>query len=169
MKTRHGRTYAVLIAALTVLGVWNTSGLGQTAGQAAIQVEVRTAWNEYIRAFSAGRAEVIADRVYMAPSFDLAATGIVVSMTPADIRARFETSIETLAAQNYQRTETKGANICVLNDTAAVLSAQFIRYRKDGSVLGEAAGTYVFAKTQQGWRIVAQMGHSPDRVLKCGR
>ena len=112
MKTEHGRACVVLIAALTVLGAWKTSGLGQTTGQAATQVEVRAAWNEYIRAFSAGRADIIADRVYMAPSFNLAATGIVVSMTPADIRARLETSIETLAAQNYQRTETKVANIC---------------------------------------------------------
>ena len=118
--------------------------------------------------FAAGRADVIGDRVYLAPSFNLTATGPNVSMTPADTRARFESSIAALVKQNYARTATKHANICILNDATAILSAQFTRYRKDGSVLSEPAGTYVFSKTKDGWRIVAQIGHAPDRVMRCG-
>jgi hypothetical protein len=33
---------------------------------------------------------------------------------------------------------------------------------------GETAGTYLFAKTAPGWRIVAQISHSAERVVKCG-
>ena len=150
------------------MGAWKAFGQGRSAGEAAAQAEVRSAWDEYIRAFSAGRADLIADGVYLAPSFNLAEAGIEVSMSPADTRARFKTAMELLAAQGYQRTETKSAGICLLNDTAAVLSARFIRYRKDGGILGEAAGTYVFAKSPQGWRIVASIPHSPERALKCG-
>ena len=166
MKTKHGRRY-ILVAALMLLGGFESLGIAQSPGSAAIQAEVRAAWDEYLRALSAGRADTIADRVYLAPSFYIAATGMEVAKTPAEVRAHFETLIKNLGP-NYQRSETKSANICVLNDTAAVLSGQFIRYRKDGSVLSELAGTYVLAKTAEGWRIVAQMGHSPDRILKCG-
>jgi len=164
----QSRCRVLVILVLAAVSVWTTSGSAQSSAQSTMQAEIRAAWDEYLRAFSARRADVIADRVYLTPSFNLAATGAVVSMTPADVKARFEASIGALAAQNYLRTDTKFANICVLNDTAAILSAQFIRYRKDGTVLSEPAGSYVFAKTEAGWRIVAQMGHTPDRVLKCG-
>lgn len=163
---KHGRQ-CVLVAALMLLNGFESLGLTQSPGSAAIQAEVRATWDEYLRALSAGRADTIADRVYLAPSLYIAATGMEVSKTPADVRAHFETLIKALDP-DYQRSETKFANICVLNDTAAVLSGQFIRYRKDGSVLSELAGTYVLAKTAEGWRIVTQMGHSPDRILKCG-
>jgi hypothetical protein len=133
-----------------------------------LKAEVSAAWEDYLKVFAAGRADIIGDRVYLAPSFSLTATGPNVSMTPADTRARFETSIGALVKQNYARTTTKHANICVLNDATAILSTQWTRYRKDGSVLSEPAGTYVFSKTTDGWRIVAQIGHAPDRVMKCG-
>ncbi len=165
---RQSGCRVVVVVVQMAVGAWATVGFAQSSAQNTMQAEVRAAWDEYVRAFSAQRADVIADRVYLTPSFNLAPTGVVVSMTTADVKARFETSIGALAAQNYQRSETKFANICVLNDTAAILSAQFIRYRKDGTVLSEPAATYVFAKTERGWRIVAQMGHTPDRVLKCG-
>ena len=168
MKRKDAGPWLVLTAALTALGAWKVPAQGRSAGEAAAQAEVRSAWDEYIRAFSAGRADLIADGVYLAPSFNLAEAGIQVSMSPADTRARFKAAMEMLAAQSYLRTETKSARICLLNDTAAVLSGQFTRYRKDGSVLAEAAGTYVFAKLPQGWRIVASIPHSPERVLKCG-
>jgi ketosteroid isomerase-like protein len=165
---RQFRCRVVFVVVLMAVNAWATVGFAQSSAQDTIQAEIRAAWEEYARAFSAQRADVIADRFYLSPSFNLAPTGVVVLMTTADVKARFETWMAALAAQNYQRSETKFANICVLNDTAAILSAQFIRYRKDGTVLSEPAGTYVFAKTEAGWRIVAQMGHTPDRVLKCG-
>jgi hypothetical protein len=159
---------AFVIAAFLSFCAWVTFSSPPASAQETLKAEVRGAWDEYVRAFSAQRADLIADRVYLTPSFALNANNVVVSMTAAEVKARFESQMDTLKAQNYQRSETKIANVCVLNDVAAILSGQFIRYRKDGSVLSELAGTYVFAKTPQGWRIVAQISHSPDRVVKCG-
>ena len=158
----------VIVATILATAGWASVVSGRPAAQDPLKAEVRAAWDDYVRAFSQQRTDVIADRVYMAPSFNLGTNGVVLSMTKADIKSRFESALGALAAQNYRGSETKSANVCILNDTAAILSAQFIRYRKDGSVLGEPAGTYVFAKTAEGWRIVAQIGHTPDRVLKCG-
>jgi uncharacterized NTF2-like protein DUF6841 len=156
------------ITGVLAIGAWLAASAAQPAAPDPLKREVSAAWEDYLKLFAAGRADLIGDRVYLAPSFNLTANGPNVSMTPADTRARFETSIGALVPQNYARTATKHANICVLNDATAILSAQFTRYRKDGSVLSEPAGTYVFSKTKDGWRIVAQIGHAPDRVMRCG-
>jgi uncharacterized NTF2-like protein DUF6841 len=84
------------------------------------------------------------------------------------VKSRFESSIGALVEKNYERSDTRTANVCILNDGAALLSGTFVRYLKDGSVMSEIAGTYLFAKTAPGWRIVAQVSHSADRVVKCG-
>jgi NTF2-like protein (DUF6841) len=162
MRRTAGFSAAVAIAA------WLSAVFPQPAAQDSLEAEVSAAWEEYLKVFAGGRADLIGERVYLAPSFNLTPTGPNVSMTPADTKARFESSIAALVPQSYARTATKHANICVLNDATAILSAQFTRYRKDGSVLSEPAGTYVFSKTKDGWRIVAQIGHAPNRVLKCG-
>ena len=160
------RAVGVAIATAIATGLIGVSA--QQPGQDALKAEVSAAWEDYLKLFAAGRADVIGERVYLAPSFNLTANGPNVSMTPADTRARFETSISALVKQNYARTTTKHANICVLNDATAILSVQWTRYRKDGSVLSEPAGTYVFSKTKDGWRIIAQTGHAPERVMRCG-
>jgi hypothetical protein len=159
---------ATTLAAVMVIGAGLGARAAQPAAQDTLKAEVSAAWEEYLALFAEGRADVIGDRVYSAPSFNLTANGPNVSMTPADTRARFETSIAALVKQNYARTTTKHANICVLNDATAILSVQWTRYRKDGSILSEPAGTYVFSKTREGWRIVAQTGHAPERVMRCG-
>ena len=159
---------AMTLAAALAIGAGLNALYAQPAGQDVLKAEVSAAWEEDLKLFADGRADVIGDRVYSAPSFNLTANGPNVSMTPADTKARFETSIAALVKQNYARTTTKHANICVLNDATAILSVQWTRYRKDGSVLSEPAGTYVFSKTKDGWRIIAQTGHAPERVMRCG-
>jgi hypothetical protein len=164
----HVMHKALALTAAFATGAGLTALYAQPSGQDALKAEVSAAWEEYLKLFADGRADVIGDRVYSAPSFNLTANGPNVSMTPADTRARFETSIAALVKQNYARTTTKHANICVLNDATAILSVQWTRYRKDGSILSEPAGTYVFSKTKDGWRIIAQTGHAAERVMKCG-
>jgi ketosteroid isomerase-like protein len=164
----HAMQRSIAFAAALAIGAGLNALSAQPSGQDALKAEVSAAWEDYLKLFAEGRADAIGDRVYLAPSFNLTANGPNVSMTPADTRARFETSIAALVKQNYARTTTKHANICVLNDATAILSVQWTRYRKDGSVLSEPAGTYVFSKTKDGWRIIAQTGHAPERVISCG-
>jgi hypothetical protein len=158
--------YVVVLGA-TVAGAWLQAPAPQAPAPDPIKAEVSVAWEDYLKLFAAGRADVIGERVYLAPSYALSATGPSLSMTSAEMKKSLESSISALSVQNYARTATKSANICVLNEATAILSAQFTRYRKDGSVLSEPAGTYLFSKTQQGWRIVAQIPHSPERILSC--
>ena len=84
----------------------------------------------------------------------------------AEVSVAWEEYLKLFAAA---RADVIGERVYLTPSCAAIaiLSAQFIRYRKDGSVLSEPAGTYLFSKTKQGWRIVAQIPHSPDRIINC--
>jgi hypothetical protein len=166
--SRFGKIAAV--AAALGLGVTlsvSSARSQQTSSRAAVKADIRAAWDQYIRDFSARRADLIAERSYTAPSASLPGNGVTFLMTPGDVKARFESTISGLVAKNYDRSDTRTANICLLNDGAAILSGTFVRYLKDGSVMSEIAGTYLFARTAPGWRIVAQIGHSADRVMTC--
>jgi hypothetical protein len=165
------RSRILAIGVLVVLAVTASSSKvdsQQTSSRDAMKAEVRAAWDDYIRSFSSRRADLIAERSYTAPSASLAGGGVVFSMTPSDVKARFESTIGALVAQDYERSDTRTANVCILNDGAAILSGTFVRYLKNDSVMSEIAGTYLFARTAPGWRIVAQISHTADRVVKCG-
>jgi hypothetical protein len=163
-----GKIAAVVATVALAFALTGNRALSQqTASRDTMKSDIRAAWDQYIRDFSSRRADLIAERSYTAPSASLAGNGVVFSMTQADVKSRFESSIGALVAKNYERSDTRTANICILNDGAAILSGTFVRYLKDGSVMSEIAGTYLFAKTAPGWKIVAQIGHSADRVMKC--
>jgi hypothetical protein len=165
---RHGNISMLITGALVFLLPGPTAVAQQTRSRDTAKAEVRAAWDEYMRAFSSRRADLIADRSYTAPSASLSVGGVTFSMTAADVKSRFESSIGTLAARNYARSETRSANVCILNDGAAILSGTFVRYLNDGSVMSEIAGTYLFTRTPPGWRIVAQVSHTAKEVVKCG-
>lgn len=166
---RISRIFAVfMLVVLAVTLASRSVDSQQTSSRDTMKAEVRAAWDDYIRSFSSRRADLIAERSYTAPSASLAGGGVVFSMTPSDVKARFESTIGALVAQDYERSDTRTANVCILNDGAAILSGTFVRYLKNGSVMSEIAGTYLFAKAAPGWRIVAQVSHAADRVVKCG-
>ena len=46
---------------------------------------------------------------------------------------------------------------------------EFVRYRKDGSVLSRLGNAYVFSKGAGGWRVVAMLSHDPAKPIRCDR
>jgi hypothetical protein len=55
----------------------------------------------------------------------------------------------------------------VLTPTSAIASGEFIRYRKDGSVLSRHGNAYVFSKGPDGWRVVGMLSHDPAKPIRC--
>jgi NTF2-like protein (DUF6841) len=166
--SRSGILAILTVVVLSVTVASRSLVSQQSSSRDAMKAEIRAVWDDYIRSFSARRADLIAERSYTVPSASLPGSGVTFFMTPADVKGRFESTIAALVAKNYERSDTRTANVCILNDGAAILSGTFVRYLKDGSVMSEIAGTYLFAKTAPGWRIMAQISHSADRVVKCG-
>ncbi|MBM3770221.1 MAG: nuclear transport factor 2 family protein [Acidimicrobiia bacterium] len=153
---------------LLTLGHWIGTHVGTVSAQDRVSAEVRKALEDYVANFSAKRADLIAEQNVLAPSTLIGGTAVTTSLTAADVKHRYETNLNSLVSQKYGRSQVKNATVCALNDSAAIVSGQFTRYRTDGSVLSELASTYVFAKSDGRWRIVTQIGHSLDRRMTCG-
>ena len=163
MISRASTIAAALLAAVCL----PAASPAQVAAEADVKTEVRAAWDAYIEAFSAGRTGVIADEVYAAPSFQLGAAGGSVRSGAADTRAAFDAIHEQLALESYDRSETDRAEICVINPATALLSAHFTRYRDDGSVLTRGASSYLFARLDGRWRILAIMANPAGKLIAC--
>ena len=139
----------------------------QDVPEAQVKSEVRAAWDAYIEAFSARRTDVIADDVYSAPSFRIGPQGAAVLGTAAETRASFDAIHRQLAPENYDRSETDRTEICVINAGTALLSAYFTRYRTDGTVLLRGASSYLFARVDGDWRILANMANPARKLIAC--
>jgi SnoaL-like domain len=132
-----------------------------------LRAEVKAALDQYYAWFSAGRWDLVAQRAYQAPALFLGLKGLDVRLSEEAVTARFEALLKPLIADGYARSEIPSPRICVLSETAATVSGRYIRYRKDGSIMGEFGATYIFARTRDGWRMVALINHDADKGLGC--
>jgi hypothetical protein len=137
--------------------------------ETTIKAEINVFLDQYTRWFEADRADLIAERVYLAPSVRLDATGLILMASVDEIKRRWEGLLQPLIADGYTKSEWPTRNICILNDATAIVSGHFVRYRKNGSVIGEYGVTYTLTRTGDGWRITAVIPHEPGRVLQCAK
>lgn len=159
---------ASLAALALLLSVSLAPGLAaQDLPEAEVKEEVRAAWDAYIEAFSTRRTDVIAAEVYSAPSFRIGAGGATVLGTAAETEASFDAIHRQLAPERYERSETDRTEICVINAGTALLSAYFTRYRTDGTVLMSGASSYLFARVDGAWRILANMANPARKLIAC--
>ena len=163
MNHRASMIAAILLATACL----PAAAAAQATPETDVQAEVRAAWDAYIEAFSAGRTGVIAEEVYAAPSFQLGPAGAAVRPGAAETRAAFDAIHRQLAPERYARSETDRAEICVINPATALLSAHFTRYRTDGSVLSRGASSYLFARVDGDWRILAIMANPAGKLIAC--
>lgn len=156
---------------LLVLALSAGAGSAQTSlsGEevAKIKNEVTAAVHHYYRLFTERNMKALPEEVFHVPVIYLSPEGAQVDATPSAVTARTEASLKRLLESGWDRSEFPSPNVCVLHPGAAIASGKFHRYKKDGSVLSENAVTYLFGKTDKGWRIVSYGGHGVDRVVTC--
>ncbi len=132
----------------------------------AIRVELDAFFDQYYGRWARpGGADVLAERAYTAPL--IVGNGLG-PQTPEAVREWLAGGFETLSAQGWVRSDMPNRDTCVLNDGFALVSGHGVRYRQDGSVLGEYGWTYVMTRTAQGWRIASALVHALDDVIRCG-
>lgn len=133
----------------------------------ALQAEVNVFFNRYNSWFSAGRPDLIAEKIYLAPCVNVSdVIGPVVLTTREQVQKRFEDYQKPLFADGYVRSEWTSRNVMILHERAAIVSGTYTRFRKDGSVIGEYAGTYFLAKAEGGWRILSWTAHDAAAVVR---
>ena len=142
MRARYCLVFLFLIGL-----VWKpTWAENQDSAGEVVKREVLKAWDSYIAAFSAGRTDIVATRAYAAPSYQMGNSGVNLRMKPDDIKTSFDEIHSQLEREQYDRSETDAVVVCVLNESTALLSAHFTRYRTDDSVLMTGASSYLFGK-----------------------
>ena len=140
---------------------------GVALGRQSAEAEVREMHDVYYQYFADGRADAIAERIYYGNRMAFGAGGVTISSGRDEVEDGFRRALEGLAAERYDHSEMPNPSICMPNPGTAILSGMFKRYREDGSVLAELGQTYIYGKTDDGWRIHATIGHGPDTVVGC--
>jgi hypothetical protein len=158
------RTVATLGICAAVLGLTAWAQPLDEAARQDVQDELNAFFDQYYEWYSAGSADEISRHAYNVP-YQLG-NGTALA-TRAEVRQWVEDAYTRLDAQGYGRSAMPDRNICVLSSGAAMVSGRGVRYRTDGSELGEYGWTYTVVRTDEGWRIVSIFGHDPGVAVRC--
>jgi len=136
------------------------------AARDKIKAEVTAFLVSYVASFSDQDVKTIAEKVYANPSFSLSAKGII-ALSSDQLAANFAGAFKELEKEQYDHSELSAPWVCVLNAKNAIAGGKFKRIRKDGSVLLDAAASYLFIDTSEGWRIAGPIGIGKSTTVSC--
>ena len=135
---------------------------------ATIEKEVTAALHNYYRLYTEQNSEALGAGVFLEPWIQLGANGPQLNHTePGEVAKRFAGNIERLKEQGWVKSEYPKPIVCVINAGTAIASGEFMRYRKDGSVISVNGTSYLFTRTKDGWRIVSFFGHERGKIIGC--
>lgn len=132
-----------------------------------IEKDVTAAVDKYYRLFSEHNMKALPEEVYNIPWILIGSNGPRPDLTKEQALAGFEASLKQLVANGWEKSVFTTEGVCVLNANAAIASGYNTRYKKDGSVMSVGGVSYLFGKTQEGWKIVSYTGHAKGKVVRC--
>ena len=133
---------------------------------AKIKADVGNALQTYMKAFSDRDLKTLVDNVYANPSATFGPNGA--ALTPSEkTKSNYEGIFADLGKTGYDHTEIKAPKVCVLGAGSAIVSAEFRRVKKDGSLLSEFPASFLYGKTAEGWKVMASLGLRKDKRITC--
>ena len=130
-----------------------------------LEQEVDQLFINYIRDFSSLDLKAIVSYFHLPCTF-IVPQGVFVFSSESEVERFWGPRFDALKTQGFGRTERAEANIKMLNDNTAMASIKAIRYTKDGLELERRGATFALRKTEDGWKIVTLIHHSPDNVIQ---
>ena len=124
---------------------------------------IRRTYDEYFQVFQTLRPEAVAS-FYHVPCMALSPQGVSVMTTSEEVRALFRTMRTALQARHYARSERGDLQVKLLSDQTALVSTRVVRYATDGKELEQFGATYLFRRTEGGWKIAVITIHDPGAV-----
>lgn len=165
MKTDRKRRLSMPLLAFALLTV-ETPAEAQSLDEAsreAVRAELDAFFDRYYAWYSVGAADEVSRGAYNVPFF----RGGSALGTREEVRQSVAEAWARLDAQGYAGSDMPDRNICVLSDSAAIVSGRGIRRHRDGGLLGEYGWTYTLVMTADGWRILTIAGHDPAVAVRC--
>ena len=120
-------------------------------------------YDEYFQVFQTLRPEAVAS-FYHVPCMAISPQGVAVMTTSEEVRAFFRTMRTALQARHYERSERGKLQVRLLSGQTALLSTRVVRYATGGKELEQFGATYLFRKTEGGWKIAVITIHDPGTV-----
>ena len=99
------------------------------------------------------------------PCMVIDAQRVIVLASPTEIEAFFASTMQNLEARGWHHSQWNEVSAEQLNDSAVLVSTVAVRYMADGEELERVGATYVFRKTELGWKIAVTIAHPPNKVL----
>ena len=130
-------------------------------------VDVSHWFSEYLDVFSAcargerDTASLLA--YYGVPMLVTTDAGLFALTSDDRIVAAVQPQIDGMRSAGYQRSETLGSEVTVLNARSALCRATFSRQRADGGEINRLTATYLMADGPPGRRISAIAVHTPSQ------
>ena len=130
-----------------------------------LEQEIDELMTDYFLDYSRLDLKAIVSYFYQPCTF-IVPLGVFVFSSESEIEGFWSPRFDDLTSQGFVRTERDEVNIKVLSDDTAVVSARAVRYQADGSELERRGVTIALRKTDDGWKFVTLIHHSPDKVMR---
>ena len=160
-----------MLAILAGLGAVNPGFAQQApmspADVAKAKTDAAAALQNYMTVFSAQDAKGVWGTVWSHPSITITANGAAIVDDDAKQIAQAEGLYKSLIADGWVKTVTPSTTVCLLNPAVALVSGDFQRVRKDGSVISASGTVNIFAKIGTSWKMVARIVGAVGKIATC--
>ena len=130
-----------------------------------VEQEIDQLFTDYFRDFSNLDLDAIVSYFHLPCTF-IVPQGIFVFSSASEVEGFWGPRFDDLKTQGFGHTERAEANIKELSDDTAIASGKAIRYTENGSELERRGATFALRKSDDGWKIVTLIHHSPDNVIQ---
>ena len=115
---------------------------------------------DYARDFSNLNLESVVSHFHLPCTF-IVPQEVLAFASASEVEGFWRPRLDGLKKQGFGRTEVVERKIDVLNDNTAIIGFKTARYAEDGSELAGRHTTFVVRNTEDGWKIVTLIHHSP--------
>ena len=129
-----------------------------------LEQEVDQLFIDYFRDFSNLDLNAIVSYFHL-PCVFIVPNDVLVFSTAAEVEGFWAPRFADMKTSGFDHTERHEASIQVLNYHTAMASSLAVRFKKDGSELERRGAAFAVRKTDEGWKIVTVIHHSPDNVI----
>ena len=132
-----------------------------------VKKDASAAVQKYYQFFRDQNMKALPEQSFHIPWILLTAKGPQNNLTKEQALEGFEGSLKGLLANGWGKSIFTIEGVCVLSESAAIVSGYNTRYKKDDSVMSVGGVAYILSKGGDGWKIASYSGTTKGKVVRC--